>query len=113
MDITKTRTDKATEAQVSSLQQATRSKASKGAEADAATNATASTETSGFVRWSPDAALLAEGVQEAKAAPDARADKVAELKAAIQNGTYKIDARAVADRMLQSSFEEAVLSRKA
>jgi flagellar biosynthesis anti-sigma factor FlgM len=38
-----------------------------------------------------------------------RADRVAELKKAIQSGTYKVDARKIADKMVDSSLEEAIL----
>ena len=66
-----------------------------------------------FVKWSPDAEVAQEAMATAKAAPDTRADKVAHLKAAIKNGTYKVDAHKVADKMIQSSLEEDLLTRKA
>lgn len=64
------------------------------------------------VKWSAEADLIAEGVQAAKESPDVRADRVAELKAAIRGGTYKTDAKAIAEKMIQSSFEEGLLTRK-
>lgn len=36
------------------------------------------------------------------AVPDVRSDKVAQLKERIENGTYRIDGRAVAAKMLKS-----------
>lgn len=71
-----------------------------------------STSTTEKVKWSDDSGLLAEGVQAAKNSPDIRAERVAQLKAAIRGGTYKVDAHAVADKMIQGSLEEDILSRK-
>ena len=36
--------------------------------------------------------------------PDVREDKVAELKAQIENGTYKVDSEKIADKMLKEGF---------
>jgi negative regulator of flagellin synthesis FlgM len=65
------------------------------------------------VKWSDDAQVASEAVAFAKAAPDVRSDRIAQLKLAIQNGTYKPDANAIAEKMIQSSMEEALLTRKA
>ncbi len=64
------------------------------------------------VKWSDNASLLSEGVQSVKNSPDVRKDKVAALKAQIQKGEYRLDADKVADRMIQDSLENEVLSRK-
>jgi len=68
------------------------------------------------VKWSPDAELIAEGVLAAKASTDSkeseRAQRIAQLKAKVQGGLYKTDASKIADSMLQSSFEEDLLTRK-
>ena len=64
------------------------------------------------VTWSPDAELLAHGLQAAKSSPESRSEKVAEIKAAIKNGTYKVDAKAVAEKMLQAEMEENANARK-
>ena len=118
MDITKVRSDRpaSTEAAGSSAQ----SRATKSVQ-EAATSETKKTgalEKPSFepkqfekVTLSPDSLVVTEGVQMAKDAPDVRADRVAELKAAIKGGTYKVDAKAVADRMIQSSLEESILTR--
>ena len=58
------------------------------------------------VSWSADAELFSHGLDVAKNTPDARSDKVAELKAAIKNGTYKVDSKAVAEKMLQAELAE-------
>lgn len=74
----------------------------------------AGTEFSGNekVKWSEDAELATEALHTAKATPDVRASKVAELRAAIKNGTYKVDAHKVAENMIQASLEEDLLSKK-
>lgn len=73
---------------------------------------TASSPSPEKVSWSADAHIATEGLAQAKAAPDVRQDKVAALKAAIQKGTYQVDSKAVAEKMLQSSMEEGLLTRK-
>jgi len=45
----------------------------------------------------------------AKAAPDSREDKIAELKRRIADGSYKVDANAVADRMVNEHLATADL----
>jgi negative regulator of flagellin synthesis FlgM len=60
------------------------------------------------VNWSEDAALVAQGLDAIKATPDVRADKVAQIKAAIKNGTYKVDAKDVADKMIESAIADEV-----
>ncbi|HVJ66042.1 MAG TPA: flagellar biosynthesis anti-sigma factor FlgM [Bdellovibrionota bacterium] len=61
------------------------------------------------VEISSDATVMAQGLDQIKNTPDVRADRVAELKKAIQSGTYKVDARKIADKMVDSSLEEAIL----
>ncbi len=51
-----------------------------------------------------DAALAKE---VAKSSPDINEEKVARLKAAIQNGTYKVDSDAVADRLVDEHLSTA------
>jgi flagellar biosynthesis anti-sigma factor FlgM len=74
------------------------------------TRETSSTSTE-KVRLSGDVEVACEGVAAAHAAPDVRADKVAGLKEQIRKGAYKVDNQAIADRMLQASLEEDVLTR--
>lgn len=64
------------------------------------------------VQWSEQATLAREATAAAKSAPDIRADRVAELKAAIRSGTYKVDAQKVADSMIQNSLEDALVTRR-
>jgi len=51
---------------------------------------------------------LGKKVQEAhsqlESIPDIREDKVAELKARVENGTYEVDAEKVADKMLKDAL---------
>ena len=64
------------------------------------------------VLWSQESSLISDGVTAAKASHDSRTDKVAELKAAIQSGKYKVDSKKIAEKMIQSSLEDEVLTRK-
>ncbi len=55
-----------------------------------------------------DDVQLSDGVQRlrrahaaAAAAPDARADRVADLKARVQAGTYRVDNQALAEKLLR------------
>lgn len=50
---------------------------------------------------------IAKAKDIAMATSDVRADKVRELKEKIQSGKYKVDASAVADRMVNEALEEA------
>jgi flagellar biosynthesis anti-sigma factor FlgM len=61
------------------------------------------------VEISSDASVLAQGLETIRNSDDVRADRVAELKRAIQSGTYKADSKQIADKMLNSSLEESIL----
>lgn len=61
---------------------------------------------------SSEASALAQGLNAVKNSADVRPDRVAELKKAIQAGTYKVDAKKVAEKMLDSSIEESILGKK-
>ena len=63
------------------------------------------------VKWSAGAKLASEALATAKASPDVRADRVASLKAAIADGTYKMDSKAIADKMISHSLENDLLTR--
>lgn len=52
------------------------------------------------VEISDGALLMRQASEIAKNSPDIRADKVAALKAQIQNGSYRVDAKAVADKLV-------------
>lgn len=78
----------------------------------AATELSRNIDQAGTVAWSADAVALGEGIEAAKAAPDSRAERVAELKAQIQSGRYKVNAEKVAEKMLHESFAESLLTRK-
>ncbi len=61
------------------------------------------------INISADASVLSQGLEAVKNSSDVRADRVAELRKAIQAGTYKVDGKKVAEKMLDSSLEEAIL----
>lgn len=50
---------------------------------------------------SRDALLLTEARRTAQNTPDVRADRVAELRAQVANGTYNIDAQAIAESLVR------------
>lgn len=79
--------------------------------ATSSTKDAAPTNDTDKVRLSHDSVALKEGIEAAKAAPSSRADKVAALKTAIQNGTYKMDNKAIAEKMIQHSLEDDLLTR--
>lgn len=60
------------------------------------------------VALSNQARLLATAMTVAQSAPDVRSDKVRELKAQVQNGTYKPDVKKAAANLLR---EEISLSK--
>lgn len=63
------------------------------------------------VKWSSDARMAEQIDKTARSAPDVRADRVAALKAAIADGSYKVDARGLADKMIESSLKDDLLTR--
>jgi len=52
------------------------------------------------VELSEDAQLMRRAAEIARAAPDLRPDRVADLKKRIHEGTYQVDSAAVADRLV-------------
>ena len=50
---------------------------------------------------SRDALLLTEARRTAQNTPDVRADRVEELRAQVANGTYNIDAQAIAESLVR------------
>lgn len=52
------------------------------------------------VTLSDGARLVGVAVKTASGSPEVRADKVAELKAQVQSGTYQPDSRKIAEKML-------------
>jgi negative regulator of flagellin synthesis FlgM len=57
------------------------------------------------VDLSPKAQQLQKAKEAALNAPDINREKVERLKAMVQSGTYKVDADAVAERMLNDHLE--------
>ena len=53
---------------------------------------------------SDTAKRIQEAQSQLQSIPDVRADKVAELKSRIENGTYEIKAEQIADKMIQESL---------
>lgn len=58
------------------------------------------------VSLSPQARELIEARRALEAIPDVREDKVAEIRERIAAGTYRIDAEAIADKMIRDAFPD-------
>lgn len=58
---------------------------------------------------SEDALKFAKLVKETSKAEDIRAEKVNELKSKISNGTYNIDGKLVADKIVEEAFTEKLI----
>lgn len=116
MDITKVRSDRTAElagdkkvkdgGPLSKL-----GKSSANALEGLAAPSTGGAESSEKVNLSHEAQALREGLQAVKDSPDVRADKVKSLRDAIRAGTYKVDNKAVAEKMIKASLEDDILTR--
>lgn len=109
MDIAKIRSDKVQDAQIKDLQKSEKSGTTAAVvKTGVVPNSEGLTQkvSSENVKFSDNAGLFAEALQTAKNAPNVRPDRVAELKASIKNGTYKVDSHAVAEKMLKSAVDE-------
>ncbi len=58
------------------------------------------------IEFSDNAKILMEAIEAVKNAPEVRLDKIAALKAAIVDGSYKIDSATIADKMLRAHLTE-------
>ena len=117
MDISKVRPDRIHEEKISDKKSLNKtgdaSKVDKTADLFSAEQSEKTSSASNEkINWSADAQLATEGLAQAKAAPDTRQDKVAMLKDAIRRGTYQPNAKGIAEKMIQSSLEEGLLTRK-
>lgn len=109
MDISKVGSDRILDKNIQGANNADRAK--KTSE-DAKKSSSVKQSTAEKVKWSDDAKLMSEGLQAVKDAPDVRTDKIAALKAKIAAGTYKVDPDALAEKMLNDSLAEDLLTRK-
>lgn len=80
-------------------------------DADLAASRPSAAESSEKVSLSHEAQALREGLEVVKGTPDVRADKVKALRDAIRAGTYKVDDKAVAEKMIKASIEDDILTR--
>ena len=55
---------------------------------------------------SPKAQEFAHLLQQAKATPDVREDKIAGLIAKVESGNYSVDAKDIADRMIGRALDD-------
>ena len=63
------------------------------------------------VQISARAREIMEAQQAAKAIPDVRENKVAEVKSKIETGTYRVDGHKIAVNMINESLENEVASK--
>lgn len=82
------------------------SKTEKGGEARTA--APVAAEADARPEISGKARELAQAKEVASGAPDVREEKIAKLKEMIANGKYKVDAHAVADRMVDEHLSSGI-----
>lgn len=82
--------------------QAAQAKRTDKAEAKAAAAGSAKAEISGKAKE------MAQAKQAAADAPDVREEKIAALKARIAEGKYKVDAEAIADRMVDDHLKAGI-----
>jgi negative regulator of flagellin synthesis FlgM len=115
MDITKISSDRVQERQTQETSQSQKSQAAavqkRGDHRAAGVEGSSPAKRAEDVKWSSEARLASEALAAAKAAPDVRADRVAALKASIANGTYKVDSKTLADKMISRSLEDDLLTR--
>jgi negative regulator of flagellin synthesis FlgM len=85
-----------------SVEQARNSqRAGKAASVDSMISQAESHSSSGAnVEISDGAKLMRQAADIAKASPESHPDKIRALKKSIQDGTYQVDARAIADRLV-------------
>jgi negative regulator of flagellin synthesis FlgM len=111
MDVTKVGTERVQQDRVSEQTSAQKSQAAEKDATQVGTSSKAKSTSNPSVKWSADAQLMAEGLEVAKSTGDVRADRVAQVKDAIRNGTYKVDAKKIADRMIQESLSDDLSTR--
>ena len=91
--------------QYSKLEQTDRNNQAR-AERERRASAAAPQQTSGDKSTvSEEARLRAEAYSSAVAAPETRADRVAAIKALVDNGEYQIDTKQIALKLLQEDAE--------
>ncbi|MCM2280001.1 MAG: flagellar biosynthesis anti-sigma factor FlgM [Oligoflexia bacterium] len=93
---------------VSGAKQAQRTKTAEAAQKAAAAAGAVATEGAARTEISGRAKELAKAKELANAAPDVREERVAALKAKIAAGKYKVDADAVADRMVDEHLKAGI-----
>ena len=76
-----------------------------GAKNNATTGGKPSIPAGATVEISDNAKFMAQAKELAMKSPDVRADKVANLKKSIRDGSYQVDSRDLADKILQDHFE--------
>lgn len=116
MDVTKLRSDQVATDKIADARVRGAGGAKKTSKADAtsdhvATNSVGAGESPDQIKLSSDAIAVREGVEAAKSAPDVRAERVAALRGQIKDGSYKVDSKAIAEKMIRSSLEDDILAR--
>jgi negative regulator of flagellin synthesis FlgM len=79
--------------------------ASEGAPSPRAAAGSTRARRSDSVALSDEAQLLARSLHAAESVPDVRETLVAQLRASVQDGTYRVDARRIAQQLLAAANE--------
>jgi len=113
MDISKISSDRIQERQAQETTQSQKAQTAQKREEARAGGAegSAPAKRAEDVKWSSEAKLASEALATAKASPDVRADRVAAIKASIASGSYQIDSKSLADKMISHSLEDDLLTR--
>ncbi len=111
MDVNKIGSERVQQERVSEQNATQKSQAGANNQTEAAGSGATKSDKSSGVNWSADAQMMTEGLAAAKTAPDVRADRVAQIKDAIRSGSYKMDAKKIADRMINESLADDLATR--
>ncbi len=61
------------------------------------------------VALSPEAKIMQEAIKVLETLPDVREEKVAQIRERIEDGTYQVDGRKVAEKMINESIMNDLL----
>jgi len=92
--------------QSQSVEKSQQAQPSQKSQSRSALNSAPSDRISGAsVDISPEAQMMKQAGEIAKSSPDMRLEKVAQLKKAIQEGTYQIESSKIADKLVDEHFK--------
>lgn len=107
MRVTQTGSNQVQGTEVAQTRSATKSQQAKATDKSGTSSGASSTE-GARAEISAKGRELARAKDVAMSAPDTRDDKIAELKRRIAAGSYQVDAKAVADRMVDEHLSSGI-----